>query len=191
MLRLHPDRRAKAGELVHHNWLEGVVVQGEVDVVRRAEVEERERERQSRALTRSEHGDEDRDRTQSRGSAVKKHSRKDSQGRPVGYDEDEVDALKPIEPGVYEVSDHHQHDVLVIPSPIPPNSQQNSAYAGGPPVLNPPPLPHGASALTRTMMQHQQQQQQHQRPQTLNSTSHSAEAAKSKSPGAAGSKRRK
>jgi len=42
MLRLHPDKRAKASELVHHAWLDGVVVQGEVEVIR--EVEERERE---------------------------------------------------------------------------------------------------------------------------------------------------
>ncbi|KAG5654014.1 hypothetical protein H0H81_008323 [Sphagnurus paluster] len=40
MLRLHPDKRAKAGDLVHHRWLEGVVVQGEIDVIRRAEREE-------------------------------------------------------------------------------------------------------------------------------------------------------
>ncbi|KAF8888311.1 kinase-like domain-containing protein [Infundibulicybe gibba] len=37
MLRLHPDKRAKASELMHHNWLEGVMVQGEIDIVRRAE----------------------------------------------------------------------------------------------------------------------------------------------------------
>lgn len=50
MLRLHPDKRAKAHELVHHKWLEGIVVQGEVDLIRRAEEEEllrREAERQS------------------------------------------------------------------------------------------------------------------------------------------------
>lgn len=40
MLRLNPDKRAKAGEVVHHRWLEGVVVQGEIDVVRRMEEEE-------------------------------------------------------------------------------------------------------------------------------------------------------
>lgn len=46
MLRLHPDRRAKASDLVHHVWLEGIVVQGEIDVVRRAErVEREERDR--------------------------------------------------------------------------------------------------------------------------------------------------
>jgi serine/threonine-protein kinase SRPK3 len=37
MLRLNSDKRAKASDLVHHNWLEGVVVQGELDVIRRAE----------------------------------------------------------------------------------------------------------------------------------------------------------
>ncbi|KAJ3561488.1 hypothetical protein NP233_g10165 [Leucocoprinus birnbaumii] len=41
MLRLHPDRRAKAADLVHHTWLEGVVVQGELDVIRRAERSEK------------------------------------------------------------------------------------------------------------------------------------------------------
>lgn len=40
MLRLHPDKRAKASELVHHSWLDGVAVQGEIDVIRRAEAEE-------------------------------------------------------------------------------------------------------------------------------------------------------
>jgi len=43
MLRLHPDKRAKASELVHHVWLDGIVVQGEIDVIRRAEEEERAR----------------------------------------------------------------------------------------------------------------------------------------------------
>ena len=43
MLRIHPERRAKAAELVHHNFLDGVVVQGEVDVIRRLEIEEAER----------------------------------------------------------------------------------------------------------------------------------------------------
>lgn len=41
MLRLHPDKRAKASDLVHHNWLDGVVVQGEIDVIRRAEESEK------------------------------------------------------------------------------------------------------------------------------------------------------
>ncbi|KAH7919800.1 kinase-like protein [Leucogyrophana mollusca] len=45
MLRLYPDRRAKAAELVHHAWLDGVAVQGEIDVIRRAEEEDAARRR--------------------------------------------------------------------------------------------------------------------------------------------------
>jgi serine/threonine-protein kinase SRPK3 len=45
MLRLYPDRRAKASDLIHHQWLEGIVVQGEIDVIRRAEEDEATRRR--------------------------------------------------------------------------------------------------------------------------------------------------
>lgn len=47
MLRLEPDRRAKAGELIHHAWLEGIVVKGELEVLRAAEDDDR-REREER-----------------------------------------------------------------------------------------------------------------------------------------------
>ncbi|KZV67786.1 kinase-like protein [Peniophora sp. CONT] len=58
MLRLHPEKRAGAGELIHHRWLDGVVVQGEVDVVRRAE----EADRRARASEpASSSGDPDND----------------------------------------------------------------------------------------------------------------------------------
>ncbi|TDL27667.1 kinase-like protein [Rickenella mellea] len=40
MIRLHPDKRAKASELIHHSWLDGIIVQGEIDAIRRAEEEE-------------------------------------------------------------------------------------------------------------------------------------------------------
>jgi serine/threonine-protein kinase SRPK3 len=43
MLRLNPEKRAGAGELVHHRWLDGIVVQGEIDIIRRAEEEEARR----------------------------------------------------------------------------------------------------------------------------------------------------
>lgn len=48
MLRLHPDKRAKASELVHHAWLEGIIVQGEIDLIRRAEEEELRRKEAAR-----------------------------------------------------------------------------------------------------------------------------------------------
>ena len=37
MLRLEPERRAKAGELIHHAWLDGIVVQGELEQIWAAE----------------------------------------------------------------------------------------------------------------------------------------------------------
>lgn len=40
MLRLHPEKRAKASELVHHAWLDGIVVQGELDIIRDAEADD-------------------------------------------------------------------------------------------------------------------------------------------------------
>ena len=35
MLRLHPDRRASAKELLAHSWLDGVIVQGEIEAMER------------------------------------------------------------------------------------------------------------------------------------------------------------
>ncbi|EMD34246.1 hypothetical protein CERSUDRAFT_117131 [Gelatoporia subvermispora B] len=53
MLRLNPEKRARASELIHHAWLDGVVVQGEIDVIRRAEDEERRRRQTSVASGKS------------------------------------------------------------------------------------------------------------------------------------------
>ena len=39
-LGMHPDKRAKASDLVHHNWLDGVLVQGETDVTGPVEQDE-------------------------------------------------------------------------------------------------------------------------------------------------------
>ncbi|OCH84017.1 kinase-like protein [Obba rivulosa] len=47
MLRLNPEKRARASELIHHAWLDGVAVQGEIDVIRRAEEDEQRRRRQA------------------------------------------------------------------------------------------------------------------------------------------------
>ncbi|KAA1475885.1 kinase-like protein [Dentipellis sp. KUC8613] len=43
MLRLNPEKRTPAAELIHHRWLDGIVVQGEIDVIRRAEEDETRR----------------------------------------------------------------------------------------------------------------------------------------------------
>ena len=51
MLALSSDKRAKAADLVHHRWLDGIIVQGEVDVIRRAEEEEAARKAVAASLS--------------------------------------------------------------------------------------------------------------------------------------------
>ncbi|KAF8333935.1 kinase-like domain-containing protein [Cantharellus anzutake] len=50
MLRLNPERRARASEMIHHQWLDGILVQGEIDQIRATE----EREQQKREAARRE-----------------------------------------------------------------------------------------------------------------------------------------
>ena len=45
MLHLHPNKCAKASNFVHHNWLDGVLVRGKIDVICWAE-EDKARMRQ-------------------------------------------------------------------------------------------------------------------------------------------------
>lgn len=87
MLRLHPDRRAKASDLIHHNLLDGIVVQGEIDVIRRMEQEEAEKKRlrgASNAVTSAEQR-----RSNSRAASREKSV--------AALDQSERDAMKPVE----------------------------------------------------------------------------------------------
>lgn len=72
MLRLNPEKRAKAGEMAHHAWLEGIAVQGELDVIRRAEEEE-----QKKKIEAPEQGN--------------------AGEPPPTADDDEKDAMKPVD----------------------------------------------------------------------------------------------
>ena len=72
MLRLHPDKRSKAGEMAHHAWLDGIVVQGELDVIRRAEEEEQKKKNETQESL-------------------------DTDEPPSTTDDDEKDAMKPID----------------------------------------------------------------------------------------------
>lgn len=45
MLNLHPDKRSSAQEMLQHEWLQGVIVQGEIDVHLANEAREEERQR--------------------------------------------------------------------------------------------------------------------------------------------------
>jgi serine/threonine-protein kinase SRPK3 len=94
MLRLHPDKRAKASELIHHKWLDGTVVQGEIDVIRRAEAEEmRKKERESgiaNGIASTAESTIPADRTDGSGLS-------DNQRRVSAVAQSEVDAMKPVD----------------------------------------------------------------------------------------------
>ncbi|CAL1703060.1 unnamed protein product [Somion occarium] len=109
MLRLNPEKRAKAGDLIHHKWLEGIVVQGEIDIIRRAEDEDRKR----KALLADKQGAKQEGLDQAGGKG---------KGRPLelGVREGEEDAMKPVEDdpvsGVEESSVSH---VPKLSTPVP------------------------------------------------------------------------
>ncbi len=99
MLRLHPDRRAKASDLIHHNLLDGIVVQGEIDVIRRMEQEEAEKRKLREAsdnLSGAVTSAEER-RSNSRAASREKSV--------AALDQSERDAMKPVEDSSLIVED--------------------------------------------------------------------------------------
>ena len=111
MLRLDPEKRAAAGELIHHVWLDGIQTQGEIDAIRRAEVAEREPKAgassSSEAIV-----------------ALDKGKGKSNATNGEGLTADDEDALKPV----VEDSDY------TSPPPAPtPNSAPSSSQHPPPP----------------------------------------------------------
>ena len=108
MLRLHPEKRAKAADLKHHRWLEDIVVQGEIDVIRRMEQDEAAKrkavESRSRATSRDKEDGEERK-------------------RMAALDQSERDAMKPVDESVLVINrdedegkvnmGHHSHSIQV------------------------------------------------------------------------------
>lgn len=82
MLRLHPEKRARASELIHHVWLDGIQVQGEIDQIRAAEEIERSRNSSSNG--------KEKETAVGRTNSNKRNSL-------VPFAADEADALKPVE----------------------------------------------------------------------------------------------
>lgn len=125
MLRLLPEKRAKASELIHHKWLEDVVVQGEVDVIRR--VEEADARRKQRTAP-------------AEGAPAK--------GKAAEANSD-VDAMKPVDEAVSPVEAEdgaaHAHAPLAVPKlgmPVPSSSAaKENAHAKGVPTLHTVPHP--------------------------------------------------
>ncbi|PPQ84556.1 hypothetical protein CVT25_007638 [Psilocybe cyanescens] len=145
MLRLHPDKRAKASELRHHNWLEGVVVQGEIDVIRRMEADEALRRK---ALQEKEEKERDTNATGEGKDKSRSRERED-------LDQSERDAMKPVDESVLlgedGIEDHGDDDAAAAP----PHSTGKGGYQ--PPLLGAPPS--SAGAKENAHAHHQQQQQ--------------------------------
>lgn len=110
MLRLIPEKRAKASELIHHAWLEGVVVQGEVDIIRRAE-EEDARRREDLPATPAKNGN-----TQT-GAQAARHL--------LVEEATEADAMKPVDDIAMA------EDVPKIAVPVPSSSGGGKENAAG------------------------------------------------------------
>lgn len=121
MLRLHPDKRAKASELTHHNWLEGVVVQGEIDVIRRLEIDEAHKRKASQDARRKEE-EEGRDR-----SSSASRERADN----LDMNMTERDAMKPVDDSVLPMEDGEVVD-----------EQERQQQQHKPPILSAPPPAH-------------------------------------------------
>ncbi|KDQ34214.1 hypothetical protein PLEOSDRAFT_172231 [Pleurotus ostreatus PC15] len=171
MLRLHPDKRAKAHELVHHNWLEAIVVQGEIDVIRRAEEEEatrKARAEQSAQSLRESDSLRERERGEAAEEALNAGVGRSRVKRLSAIQQSEEDAMKPVGEIVQVDDDTEYEDSAVAVddvqhlggSGVPPHQHgvggpfQHPHYVGhphhhnhhGPPRLNAAPVPPSASA---------------------------------------------
>ena len=115
MLRLHPDKRAKASDLIHHNWLEGVLVQGEIDVIRRLEMDE--------AVKR-------------RGLEMEQQQQQSSSSRELSrcLDQSERDAMKPVDESVIIVNGQEEEEEEE-------EEEVSNRPRHHPPILGAPPAP--------------------------------------------------
>ena len=133
MLRLNPDKRAKASELIHHAWLDGIVVQGEIDIIRRAEEEEARRKRQAQEAS----APKDATKTQTQGG---------KENAPLAVKDSDVDAMKPVDDVVIGLEDaENVAAVPTIAAPVPGGPKPGHAHTsskGEVPTLHAVP-PHG------------------------------------------------
>ena len=134
----HPERdkveRLLLSELIHHAWLESVVVQGELDVIRRAEEEDKRRKEMSEA-------------------AEEPSARRDMRGQDL----DGADALKPVDdqvPTEEEADEPREVPKLSIPVPSSSTAKENvhpkdNMHLGrGVPTLHTLPTPKGHAPPT-------------------------------------------
>ena len=115
MLRLHPDKRGTAKEMVHHAWLEGIVVQGELDVLK--EVEEMDARKKAVHVI-----EESRKEAEKEGVEVAPGDRDETEEEK----QLERDAMKPVDEDVSDPvmdsrppSQSQPPDVIRVDKPIP------------------------------------------------------------------------
>jgi serine/threonine-protein kinase SRPK3 len=163
MLRLHPERRGKASDLVCHLWLEGVVVQGEVDVIRRAEIAERgvvlvvpegvrlqgEGELEGRARTNGDDVDLDLGGVDGSGDTRPAGQDRKEKKRLSGLTLSEVDAMKPV--GDFEVEEMVQEENEEEEFESQPPSHQPQPH---PPRQSSPPTTNDASGKGKENAMH-------------------------------------
>ena len=126
MLRLHPDKRAKASDLIHHNWLEGVLVQGEIDVIRRLEIDEDAKRR----------------------GLEMEQQQQSSSSRELArcLDQSERDAMKPVDESVIMVNGQEEDEEDDE------EDEGSNRPRHHPPILGAPPVPTVmASGITRAL----------------------------------------
>ncbi|KAI0806602.1 kinase-like protein [Fomes fomentarius] len=135
MLRLNPDKRAKASELTHHAWLDGIVVQGEIDIIRRAEEEEARRKRQAQEASSAQQGHAQDGKENARGE------------QRLAVKDSDVDAMKPVDDVIVGLEDaENATTVPTLSSPVPgvKPGHAHSSSKGEVPTLTPVPVPpHG------------------------------------------------
>ncbi|THG95024.1 hypothetical protein EW145_g8035 [Phellinidium pouzarii] len=96
MLRLYPDKRARASELVHHAWLDGIIVQGEIELIRQAEEEELLRRESERKMSLAGIGAVEMSSTVSVGSEGRARLARAEERHQLEEQRD-ADALKPVD----------------------------------------------------------------------------------------------
>lgn len=145
MLRLHPDRRAKASELIHHNFLDGIVVQGEIDVIRRMEQEEAEKRKQHDAVH-SEQPMAEEARSRSRDRLSEKIAL-----AVAALDQSERDAMKPVDDssiiGEDGLESHYEGETQTAAQQH--QHQHNHQSQHHPPLLHAPPQASSAQKAPR------------------------------------------
>ena len=135
MLRLNPEKRARASDLIHHKWLEGVVVQGEIDMIRRMEDSER-RQKGGSANSDSKSTSAERGGNSGKGKG---------KATELNFRQSEEDAMKPVEDELSSPTTL-EGGVPKLNTPVPSSAGGKENAVRGVPTLGTPHKPGGGRA---------------------------------------------